>query len=76
MSKYDKDLSRIFSLLRETKDETKEWREGIESRLDSMEKKVYLWKVYIKVAKGIATLLLLLVTLKFGNIGTMLKGIF
>lgn len=65
MSKYDKDLDRILNKL-DTMDE----------RLDKIEKKVYVLKIFFSVLKWVGSILVLLLTLKFGDISSMIKGIF
>lgn len=67
-------LDMILSRMDKHDKETKEWREGIDKRLMKTEEELFFYKVWIRVLKGIGMFLLLVITLKFGDISKFLKG--
>jgi len=52
--------------------ETKEWRQDMASRMEKTEVELFFWKTVIKVVKTIVGVVILVMTMKFGEI----KGLF
>lgn len=69
-------VDRILSKIQEQHDETKEWRDKIEGRLERTEEQLYLYKTVIRVLKTLGLLFVAIITLKFGDIGKLFHGWF
>lgn len=70
----DDKLDIILSRMDKHDKELKEWKTDIEVRVVKTEEELFLYKVWIRVLKGIGMFLLLVITLKFGDIGRWFKG--
>lgn len=67
-------LDMILSRMDKHDADTKEWRDKMSERLSKTEEQLFLYKTMIRILKGIGMFLLLVITLKFGDIGKFLSG--
>ena len=70
----DDKLDMILKRMDKHDKDTKEWREGMDARLSKTEEQLFLYKTMIRLLKGIGVFLLLIITLKFGDIGKLFSG--
>lgn len=61
-------LDYLTKLVESHHEETKLWRKGIEDRLSKTETELYMYKTIIAVIKWLGGLVLLILTLNFGDI--------